>query len=336
MTVSTGILAPGSMSLVTTIDERFQSFDIALPETDAAASAPGAPASRPAPASRTGARRPPRASSRRPPSASAGIANELADRRFRSLVRALSPMVLQVSGPSAARVYVPRHDEFPPRPPQGFDAVLPRELQPPVLDFAESIGADLETMQTPPIGDAGLESAEELLDPIAYVDRLGALARSGVSIAAHHALATHDAPMQASLIDERDHSPRPAYWAALLWRRLMGTAVLDSGLHTIDRLHIYAHALRGLPEGVAALIVNTSPTITRRLAVPIDCVRYTLRADASEGGALRLNGRLLSVSSEGSLPRLTGLPTRRGPLTFTPRSITFLACPDARQAPSST
>ncbi|MES1148408.1 MAG: hypothetical protein ABUL53_04435, partial [Bradyrhizobium guangdongense] len=74
------------------------------------------------------------------------------------------------------------------------------------------------------------------LDTFRYLDQLGRLARSGVQIVMHNTLAASD----YGLLDETDFHPRPNYWGALLWHRLMGTTVLDVGSSTAD-LHLYAH-----------------------------------------------------------------------------------------------
>ena len=47
------------------------------------------------------------------------------------------------------------------------------------------------------------------------------------------------------------------YWSALLWRQLMGTTVLESGLPIQAGLQVYAHCLRGRGGGVAVLAINT-------------------------------------------------------------------------------
>jgi hypothetical protein len=39
--------------------------------------------------------------------------------------------------------------------------------------------------------------------------------------------------------------PKPNYWGALLWRKLMGTTVLESGIPIQSGQHVYAHRLRG-------------------------------------------------------------------------------------------
>src|SRR3954463_7314486 len=63
--------------------------------------------------------------------------------------------------------------------------------------------------------------------------------------------------------------PRPNYWPALLWRKLMGTAVLDLTIPIRHGLHVYAHGLRGKPSGVALLVINTDRS-ARRFSAPAD------------------------------------------------------------------
>jgi hypothetical protein len=53
------------------------------------------------------------------------------------------------------------------------------------------------------------------------------------------------------LLDDKTLAPKPSYWGALLWRKLMGTTVLDAGVPIQAGLHVYAHCLRGTPGGGA-------------------------------------------------------------------------------------
>jgi len=68
--------------------------------------------------------------------------------------------------------------------------------------------------------------ASTFLDSFRYLDQLGRLARQGVQVVMHNTLDASD----YGLVNENTLEPRPNYWAALLWRRLMGTTVLDSGI----------------------------------------------------------------------------------------------------------
>jgi hypothetical protein len=83
----------------------------------------------------------------------------------------------------------------------------------------------------------GNRSSSTFLDTFRYLDQLGRLAKAGVQVVMHNTLAASD----YGLLDETTLTPRPNYWGALLWRRLMGTTVLESGAPIEQGLHVYAH-----------------------------------------------------------------------------------------------
>jgi hypothetical protein len=117
--------------------------------------------------------------------------------------------------------------------------------------------------------------------------------------------------------------PRPNYWAAFLWRRLMGTTVLDAGRSEAG-LHLYAHCLREHPGGVALLAINTSRTQSRSINLLMPGDRYSLAADKLESPSVRLNGQTLHLGSNDELPALRGATVPAGATTLPPASIIFL------------
>ena len=167
--------------------------------------------------------------------------------------------------------------------------------------------------------------AATFLDTFRYLDQLGRLAKAGVQVVMHNTLAASD----YGLLNEKDLAPRPNYWGALLWRRLMGTTVLDAGVPFQTGLHVYAHCQRGKPGGVGLLVINTDRDAARALRLAAAAERYTLDAADLGDGAARLNGRALELSAKDELPDITGVPTPAGTLTFAPATITFLAVPAA-------
>ena len=162
--------------------------------------------------------------------------------------------------------------------------------------------------------------AATFIDTFRYLDQLGRLAKAGVQVVMHNTLAASD----YGLLDERTHLPRPNYWAALLWRRLMGTTVLDSGISARAGLHVYAHCARDTPGGVTLLVINNDRRKPSELALPAAAERYTLASDHLADGSVRLNGATLALDDRDQLPPLTGEPTTTGPITFAPATITFL------------
>jgi heparanase len=170
--------------------------------------------------------------------------------------------------------------------------------------------------------------AVTFLDTFRYLDQLGRLARAGVQVVMHNTLAASD----YGLLDETTLQPRPKYWGALLWRRLMGNAVLDAGVPIEPGLHVYAHCQRGVPDGVAVLVINTDRSTPHALALPIASTRYTLDAANLLDTDVRLNGRTLALDAGDKLPDITGIPTAVGNVSFPPVTITFLAIPNAGNA----
>ena len=131
------------------------------------------------------------------------------------------------------------------------------------------------------------------------------------------------------LLDEQTRQPRPNYWGALLWRRLMGTTVLDAGMPVQSGLHVYAHCQSDVAGGVAILVINTDRNAPRALMLPTASERYTFDAVNLADIDVRLNGRMLKLTADDELPSIAGVPTLASTVTFAPASITFLAIPAA-------
>ncbi len=167
--------------------------------------------------------------------------------------------------------------------------------------------------------------ASTFLDTFRYLDQLGRLSRQGVQVVVHNTLDASD----YGLLDEDTLVPRPNYWAALLWRRLMGTTVLDSGVPIQKGLHLYAHNLRDTPGGVALLVINNDQDAARTLRIPTAVRRYTLSASPLRSARVQLNGAELKLGANDVLPDLPGVPVPAGDLSFDPATITFLALPGA-------
>jgi len=166
--------------------------------------------------------------------------------------------------------------------------------------------------------------ASTFLDTFRYLDQLGRLAKAGVQVVAHNTLAASD----YGLLDEKTLRPRPNYWAALLWRALMGTTVLDAGVH--HKMHLYAHCARAVPGAVTLLAINTDRTAAAVLRLPLASERYTLSADDLQSADVKLNGTALDLGPDGDLPPLSAVTSPAGSLEIAPATITFLTVADAR------
>jgi len=186
-------------------------------------------------------------------------------------------------------------------------------------------GKPLWLTETADAACGGNPSARTFLDTFRYLDQLGRLARQGVAVVAHNTLVASD----YGLLDDVTLTPKPNYWGALLWRKLMDAQVLEPGVPIQSGLHLYAHCLRGTAGGVALLAINNDRAAARVLTVPMPGERYTLSSDDLQGKAVRLNGVELKLGADDALPDLTGAPVQAGNISLDPATITFIALPGA-------
>jgi heparanase 1 len=170
--------------------------------------------------------------------------------------------------------------------------------------------------------------AADFIDSFRYLNQLGILAKRSVQVVMHNTLSASD----YGLIDESTLIPRPNYWAAVLWRKLMGTRVLEAGAPATPNLYVYAHCLKDQPGGVAVLAINADRTTARELALPVAASVYALTADQLLGTEVRLNGKTLQLDAGGDLPAIDGVARAAGALSLAPASISFVALPAANNA----
>ena len=186
-------------------------------------------------------------------------------------------------------------------------------------------GKSLWITETADAACGGNPWASTFLDTFRYLVQHASLAQRGVKVIMHNTLASSD----YGLLDENTFAPRPNYWAALLWRRLMGTTVLDPQISPTPNLYVYAHCLRNHPGGVALLVINADAQQVHEVTLVPEAERYTLTAKQLQDRAVQLNGKTLELNSDGDVPEFVGQPTRSGRISFAPASITFLAIPNA-------
>jgi hypothetical protein len=179
-------------------------------------------------------------------------------------------------------------------------------------------GAPIWLTETGGAACGGLRWQPTFLDVFRFADTHARLARQGLDAIFTHALISGS----NGIIDEKTLEPNASYWAALLWRRLMGTKVLDAGPGQ-SGLHLYAHCQRGVAGGVTLLAItlsNESKTI--RLSDP--AVLYALTAPDLQGRAVQLNGQTLVMSPANTLPATSPLQVAKGLVRLAPTSVNFV------------
>ena len=185
-------------------------------------------------------------------------------------------------------------------------------------------GKPLWVTETADAACGGNKWASTFTDTFRYLNQLGTLAQRGVQVVMHNTLDASD----YGLLNENDYKPRPNFWAAVLWRKLMGTTVLQPGPSHSPDLYLYAHCLRDVSGGVALLAINTSSSPqTMDISKPSE--RYTLSTERLESPNVQLNGRFLELQSDDTFPAMNGAKVPSGSLTLGSQSITFLAVPKA-------
>lgn len=164
------------------------------------------------------------------------------------------------------------------------------------------------------------------LDTFRFLDTQARLAKQGLDAIFTHALISGS----NGVIDERTFLPNANYWAALLWRRFIGTGVLDAG-PIQPGLHIYAHCLRGASGGVTVLAINLASTPSLlRVDGPADV--YALTAPELQSRTVLLNGQPLALGADDSLPDILPVHQRGPRISLEPTSVNFIALPQADNA----
>ncbi len=186
-------------------------------------------------------------------------------------------------------------------------------------------GKPLWITETADAACGGNPWASTFLDTFRYLVQHASLAQRGVKVIMHNTLASSD----YGLLDENTLAPRPNYWAALLWRRLMGATVLDPYTSPIPNVYVYAHCLQNHPGGVTLLVINADRQQVHEITLPSDAERYTLTAKHLQDTSVQLNGKTLQLNRDGDVPQFLGQSTRAGHISFAPTSITFLEIANA-------
>src|SRR3954453_2666753 len=120
------------------------------------------------------------------------------------------------------------------------------------------------------------------------------------------------------MLDEETPEPRPNYWAALLWKRTMGTRSLDPGAAPAKNVRIYAQCMKNSNGGVTLMVLNMDRTSDALLKLPLAGKRYSLSSPDLFSQTVLLNGKELRVGPDGSVPSIQGEATKPGTATFPP------------------
>ncbi len=166
--------------------------------------------------------------------------------------------------------------------------------------------------------------ASTFLDTFRYLNQNGILAQKGVEVIMHNTLAASD----YALIDQDTLAPRPNYWAAVLWKRTMGTTVLASPRSPSPDLRLYAHCLPARNGGVGLLALNIGAS-AQTIATSRAAKAWLMTGQPLDTKNVLVNGEAPQLNAKGGLDGLDGV-SAKGSLSVPGQSVAFIEVPDAR------
>ena len=161
--------------------------------------------------------------------------------------------------------------------------------------------------------------AATYVDCFRYLEQLGRLAKKNVQVVMHNTLSASE----YALLDQQTLNPRPNYWAALLWNKLMGTKVYEAGVNA-EGADVFIHNLKNSDKGYTVMIVNPEDE-EFSIEIPAKAQQFMLTANDILSKTVKLNGEELKLKSDDTLPQITGKVLNAGEITIPPYSILFLS-----------
>ena len=181
-------------------------------------------------------------------------------------------------------------------------------------------GGEMWVTESGDAGGGGDSWASTYMDVFRTLNELGDFATITDGVIFHNTLASS----AYGFLDHHDFSPRPNYWAVLLWSKLMGEKVYDTGIELQEGAHVFAHSRKDGKEGIAYLFINNSHTESTKVNLEKDAEVYELSADFIRCEVMKLNGRDLVLGEHDELPDLSPRVVSKGELKLKPETCTFI------------
>ena len=163
-------------------------------------------------------------------------------------------------------------------------------------------GGEMWVTESGDAGGGGDTWASTYLDVLRTLNELGDFASVTDGVIFHNTLASSD----YGFLKHGTFEPRPNYFAALLWNRLMGHTVYASGEQIREGAHVYCHSRKDGKEGRAYLIINNSAEATK-VELPGEAQAYVLGGNGDlRSRVMYLNGKALTLGENDELPALDG------------------------------
>lgn len=181
-------------------------------------------------------------------------------------------------------------------------------------------GAQMWVTESGDAGGGGTTWASTYQDVFRTLNELGSFAAVTDGIIFHNTLASSD----YGYLSHTAFDPRPNYFAALLWNRIMGRTVYDTAEPIREGAHVFAHSRADGKPGTAYLVINNSKTDTTTVSLPTDAEVYQLSAESLRSGTMLCNCKPLVLGEGNSLPEITPITAHAGELTLPAATCTFI------------
>lgn len=180
-------------------------------------------------------------------------------------------------------------------------------------------GGQMWVTESGDAGGGGNSWASTYTDVFRTLNELGGFCKITDGIIFHNTLASSD----YGFLDHSTFDPRPNYFAVLLWTRLMGEIVYESGVQTSEGAHVYAHSSKD-GKGITYLVINNSKENDTIVKLDKEAEMYVLSADYLRSQTMLLNGKPLILGENNSLPNLSPIKVNEKEITLTPETCTFI------------
>ena len=182
-------------------------------------------------------------------------------------------------------------------------------------------GGEMWVTESGDAGAGGHTWASTYLEVVRTLNEFASFGTVTNGVIFHNTLASSD----YGYLKHGTFSPRPSYFAALLWNTLMGSTVYATGEEIREGAHVFAQSRKDGKEGVCYLVINNSWTETTTVELPKDAEVYALTGNGKlRSRTMLLNGKELTLGDNDTLPELVGTPVSRGALEVTPGGCTFI------------
>jgi hypothetical protein len=169
--------------------------------------------------------------------------------------------------------------------------------------------------------------AATYVDCFRYLEQLGRLAKKNVKVVMHNTICASE----YGLLEQETYEPKPNYWAALLWNKLMGTKAYEASL-PVEGVDVFVHNLKNSSNGLAVMIVNPKNSECS-ISIPAKAEQYLFTGDELQPETVnelltktvKLNGKVLELNPDETLPELKGEKIKAGEVQLPPYSIVFLS-----------